>query len=76
MAICKNCGEDFDVPTVRAAYDEMLDGEGDYDTDDGGDRCLDCSLPDHVAGALAHGQAIMMVNGEMDYDEEHVENHL
>lgn len=76
MATCRNCGSTFDEAQVREAYNEVLDGEGDYDTDDGGSQCFDCAIPAEAAGAIDTGRAILMMNGEEPYDEEHVQNYL
>lgn len=76
MASCLNCGDRFSVSTVRTAYNDVLDGEGDYDTDHDGDLCFDCAIPPEVSSALNQGRAIMMMNGDEDYDEDHVEKYL
>lgn len=87
MAKCDNCGERFSVDATRNDYNSLDDIEGmedawgntltgDYDTDHHGQLCFDCAIPDDVAGAINHGQAILMMSGDEDYDAEHVEKHL
>lgn len=76
MAKCLNCGDRFSVLTARNAYNEALDGEGDYDEDHGGDLCPDCAIPADVASNMNLGHAIAMVNGDEDYDADHVEKYL
>ena len=76
MAKCLNCGDRFSVPAARNAYNEVLDGDGDYDEDHGGDLCFDCAIPPDVASNMNLGRAIMMANGDEDYDADHVEKYL
>jgi hypothetical protein len=45
---------------ARNAYNEVLDGEGDYDEDHGGDLCFDCAIPAEVGSNIDLGRAIMM----------------
>ena len=71
VAKCLNCGDRFSVPAVRDSYNEVLDGEGDYDEDHGGGLCFDCAIPEEVASNMALGRAIMMMNGDDDYDADH-----
>jgi hypothetical protein len=66
----------FSVPAARNAYNEVLDAEGDYDEDHGGDLCFDCAIPPDVASNMNLGHAIMMLNGDEDYDADHVEKYL
>ncbi|WP_433420805.1 hypothetical protein ACQP1V_09030 [Microtetraspora malaysiensis] len=70
MAKCLNCGTRFDVSTVRDEYEEYV-GDGDYD----GELCAECAIPD-LESNLNLGHAIMMMNGDEDYDEDHVEKWL
>lgn len=63
-----NCGTTFNVSAVRDEYHE-LGGEGDYD----GQRCSECAIPTLDTNL---GRAIDMMNGDEDYDEEHVEKYL
>jgi hypothetical protein len=76
MAKCLNCGDSFSVSAARNAYNDVLDGEGDYDEDHGGDLCFDCAVPPDVASNMNLGSAIMMVNGDEGYDVDHVEKYL
>jgi hypothetical protein len=76
MTKCLNCGDWFSVPAARNAYNDVLDGEGDYDEEHGGDLCFDCVIPPDVASNISLGRAIMMMNGNEDYDADHVENFL
>lgn len=71
MAKCLNCGDRFIVSTVRDEYNHVLEGEGDYDEDHGGDLCFDCAIPDDVASNINIGRAIGMMNGDEDYDPDH-----
>lgn len=70
MAKCLNCGETFDAATVREDYDELV-GDGDYDDD----LCTGCAIPDWESNANL-GRAIMMMNGEEDYDDDFVQKWL
>jgi hypothetical protein len=54
----------------------VLDGEGDYDADHGGGLCFDCAIPAEAASNMDLGRAIMMMNGDEDYDADHVEKYL
>jgi hypothetical protein len=76
MAKCLNCGKSFSVSATRSAYDEALDGEGSYDAEHSGDLCVECALPPDVTSNMNLGRAIMMMNGEEDYDADHVERYL
>jgi hypothetical protein len=76
MANCLNCGASFSTVATRDAYNEVLDGEGDYDADHGGGLCFDCAIPAEAASNMDLGRAIMMMNGDEDYDADHVEKYL
>jgi hypothetical protein len=76
MAKCLNCGDTFSVAGVRNEYNNVLDGEGDYDKDHGGGLCFDCAIPPDVASNINLGRAIDMMNGDEDYDADHVEKYL
>jgi len=45
-------------------------------TNHSGDLCFDCAIPAEVWSNIDLGRAIMMVNGDEDYDADHVENYL
>jgi hypothetical protein len=71
MAKCLNCGASFNVAAVRNEYQELVDG-GDYE----GDLCRECALPLDVQSNMNLGRAIDMTNGEEDYDDDFVQEHL
>jgi len=40
------------------------------------DLCFDCAIPPEIGSAMDHGRAIIMMNGDEDPDEDHVEKYL
>lgn len=75
MANCGHCGSEFDVDEARAAVNDEYDGDIDYDEEMEGEVCGDCSISKFDSD-INHGRAIMMMNGDEDYDEDHVETYL
>jgi hypothetical protein len=73
MAKCLNCGTRFDVPAVRAEYEEHGEepGEGGYNDD----LCAGCAMPGLESTANA-GRAVLMMNGDEDYDDDFVQKWL
>ncbi|MDW4918480.1 hypothetical protein [Streptomyces californicus] len=78
MTKCAECGDDFNVSDARDEYRaEWSDAgeENEYDELYAGGLCGSCALS-QTGSNLNAGQAIMMVNGDMDYDQEHVDKYL
>ena len=55
-------------------YDEF-DGELNYDEEYGGQLCADCAISD-TSSNINLGRAIDMMNGDEDYDDDFVREHL
>jgi len=75
MAKCCRCGKTFKVSDAKDLYDAEFGGELDYDEDYGGEVCADCAICDSQSN-INLGSAIDMVNGDEDYDADHVEKYL
>jgi hypothetical protein len=73
LAKCLNCGTRFDVSAVRAEYEEYGEeyGEGDHNDD----LCADCAMPG-LESTVNAGRAILMMNGDEDYDDDFVQKWL
>lgn len=67
MATCWKCGSEFDVAATREEFNDIVNGEFDYDEIADGE-CLSCAEPESVASNIALGRAIEMSLGERDYD--------
>ncbi|MEY9889223.1 hypothetical protein ABIA31_002871 [Catenulispora sp. MAP5-51] len=75
MVTCGMCQEPFDVEEARDEYQSEF-GEGvDYGEQYGGGACADCAISDTNSNYNT-GLAIVMMNGDADYDDEHVQNYL
>lgn len=75
MKRCAECGESFDVDDARDDYNEAFKGELDYDEDFAGEKCGTCAVAQSES-EINIGLAIDMMNGETNYDAEHVEKYL
>jgi hypothetical protein len=75
MAKCGECETDFEVSEARKEYAAEYSGETDYDEYFEGSLCGPCAIAQTESWVNA-GSAILMVNGDMDYDENHVERYL
>jgi hypothetical protein len=75
MVTCTHCGSGFDVDKARSAVTAEYDGDIDYDEEMDGEVCGDCSISKFDSN-MNLGRAIMMMNGDEDYDEDHVEKYL
>jgi hypothetical protein len=78
MTTCVSCGTSFDVSDARDQYRSEFGGaadEGEYDEQFGGEVCANCAISETESNLNA-GRAIMMMNGDEDYDEKHVERYL
>ncbi|WP_139062051.1 hypothetical protein [Streptomyces sp. W007] len=78
MTKCAECDKDFDVSDARDEYRaewSAADEAGEYDELYEGALCGSCALS-QTGSNLNAGQAIMMVNGDMDYDQNHVDMYL
>ena len=75
MAKCNSCGNTFSVQEARNEYHQAVGGDGDYDADHGTDRCFDCAMSEDESNRNS-GRAILMMNGDEDYDPDHVEEYL
>ncbi|MFE9486538.1 hypothetical protein ACFYNF_08890 [Streptomyces sp. NPDC006641] len=76
MDKCGECEKTFDIADARQEYNAEF-GEGiDYDDQfpEGG-MCGNCAAS-QTEGFMNHGNAILMMNGELDYDADHVEKYL
>ncbi|GAA1963683.1 hypothetical protein GCM10009838_20990 [Catenulispora subtropica] len=75
MVTCGVCQEPFDVQDAREEYKSEFGGDVDYDEQYDGGVCADCAISDTESN-YNKGLAIMMMNGDADYDDEHVQNYL
>ncbi len=75
MAKCCRCGEKFKVSDARAEYNSEFGAGFDYDEDYHGEVCADCAIADTHTN-MNIGKAIDMMNGDEDYDEDHVQKWL
>ncbi|ARI52210.1 hypothetical protein ACWEJZ_02045 [Streptomyces bacillaris] len=78
MTTCAECGDDFDVSDAREEYRAEWGAageEGEYDELYEGGLCGSCALS-QTESNLNLGRALMMVNGDEDYDQEHVDRYL
>ncbi len=73
MATCLNCDETFDLAGQKSEYEEYSES---YEHDGySEDLCVECLLPG-LSSDYNRGLAIMMMSGDADYDEKHVEDWL
>jgi hypothetical protein len=72
---CLSCGTQFDVSDARSEYNTEFNDELDYDEDTGGEICANCGISETQSN-IDLGRAIFMMNGDEDYDAEHVEKYL
>ena len=75
MAKCGECDTEFDVSEAREEYGAEYSREIDYDEQFEGSLCGPCAIAQTESWVNA-GNAILMVNGDMDYDADHVEKYL
>lgn len=75
MAKCCVCGKRFNVKDARSEYNSEFDGGLDYDDDFEGEVCADCAISTSQSN-MNLGQAIDMMNGEEDYDDDFVKKYL
>ncbi|SEB55575.1 hypothetical protein SAMN04489806_1095 [Paramicrobacterium humi] len=75
MARCTECGTLFDIDDARDDYNAEFNGELDYDEDFVGTKCGNCAIS-QSASEINVGAAIDMMNGEIEYDADHVEKYL
>jgi hypothetical protein len=74
VATCLNCGKKFAVSAVRADWEEFGEEYGEED-EYNDDLCSDCAMPS-LQGVMNHGRAILMMNGDEDYDGDFVDEWL
>ncbi|WNI28649.1 hypothetical protein [Streptomyces sp. ITFR-6] len=76
MTTCVECAEDFDVSDAQREYRAESGGAADeYNELYAGTYCGSCAAS-QTESNLNTGRAIMMVNGDEDYDQDHVDRHL
>jgi hypothetical protein len=76
MATCCRCGQEFHVSAARDAWNKSEFGSDvDYEEEFGGEVCGDCAVLDAESNRDL-GRAIDMVNGDEDYDDDFVQEHL
>ncbi len=75
MKKCCKCGKKFNVSDAREEYIAEFGIDEEYDEEYGGEVCADCAISETQSNVNA-GKAIDMMNGEEDYDDEHVKNYL
>jgi len=73
--ICTRCGAEFDVDEARDEYNSEFDGSISYDEEYDGDVCANCAISE-ANSYMNVGKAIDMMNGDADYDDDFVKNHL
>jgi hypothetical protein len=75
MATCDECGTYFEPANARVEYETEF-GEGfDYVEDYEETTCGHCAIADSES-LMNQGRAIMMMNGDEDYDDKFVEEWL
>lgn len=75
MAKCTECGTSFEIDQERTQFDEEFEGDFDYDEETEGEQCANCAGA-RISSDVNLGRAIMMMNGDEDYDQNHVETYL
>lgn len=60
---------------VRDTPEEYVRQNLEYEDNYGGEVCAACAIPDSE-GLIDQGRAIDMVNGDEDYDDDFVQQHL
>ncbi|MEU0559478.1 hypothetical protein [Dactylosporangium sp. NPDC006015] len=76
MAKCGTCEQEFDLSDARQEFATTEYGdETDYDRHFDGELCGECAISQANSWFNA-GSAILMMNGDMDYDADHVEKYL
>jgi len=75
MEKCYRCEKTFNVSDAREEYNAEFGGDPDYDENYGPDVCADCAICDTESN-MDIGKAIDMMNGDEDYDADHVEKYL
>ena len=80
MKICdsigwgNSCGDEFNEAAARKRFNRKFPDDYD-DFTEGRDVCFRCAALEEES-LIDQGLAIMMVNGDEDYDEDHVERWL
>lgn len=76
ICICGRCGNAFDPEDSKMRYESYFNGELDWD-DDYSDNtvCADCAIAESES-LINQGSAIMMMNGDEDYDDDFVNKWL
>lgn len=75
MTTCSQCGTAFDVDEARSAHDAEFTGDVEYDDRYDGGLCADCAISETESN-MSRGRAILMVNGDEDYDDDFVQQWL
>ncbi|MFD7259602.1 hypothetical protein [Streptomyces sp. NPDC059874] len=76
MATCIECEAEFDVADARRKYHSEPDvAEDEYDELHGGEWCADCAAV-RAEGLANVGIANLMMMGEVEYDDDHVQKYL
>ncbi|MCB5294187.1 hypothetical protein [Arthrobacter sp. SO3] len=77
MATCDECKKEFDVGVERDEFNiEFPEDDIDYDEEiEGGPQCASC-VGSRIESNNNVGRAIDMMNGDEDYDGDHVEKYL
>ncbi|WP_158686604.1 hypothetical protein [Streptomyces griseoflavus] len=77
MQKCGECGTEFDIEDARKEYNAEFNGSPDYYDDEygAGELCGGCAAS-ATSSALNHGNAILMMNGDVDYDDDFVQKYL
>lgn len=75
MPTCEQCGKRFDPSDAKAEFQAEFRGELDYTESYDGKVCGDCAICQSQSD-MGLGRALGMLNGDEDYDEEFVNEHL
>lgn len=75
MEKCCRCEKIFNVSDARKEYNAEFGEDLDFDENYGNEVCADCAICDTESN-INLGKAIDMMNGEEDYDADHVEKYL
>ncbi|WP_405823085.1 hypothetical protein OG241_41535 [Streptomyces sp. NBC_01390] len=74
MTKCLECKTEFNVEEARDEYNSEF-GEGISYDEYGEGLCGSCAASETQSN-MNHGNAILMMNGDVDYDDDHVQKYL
>ncbi|MFC8173083.1 hypothetical protein [Streptomyces sp. NPDC057325] len=76
MTKCAECETEFEIEDARDEYNAEYNGDPDFDENYGeGHLCGRCAVSD-TSSLIDHGVANLMMLGEVEYDDDHVQKYL